>query len=110
MGVKFNGKTYPKGTFLSARGSMIHAMINPVNLELKSIQSYEIGLTDSKGNTNFVIATIDANTSEAALTRAESTVNKGIYDLTLKFAEGVEPKNLNNGIAYALTTKDAWGE
>ena len=29
--------------------------------------------------------------------------------MTLKFAEGVEPKNLNNNIAYALTTKDAWG-
>lgn len=108
-GVKFNGKTYPEGTFLSARGSMIHAMINPVNLKLEDIQSYEIGLTDSKGNTNFVIATIDANTSEVALTRAESTVNKGIYDLTLEFAEGVDPQKLNNDIAYALTTKDAWG-
>ena len=66
--VKFNGKSYPKGTFLSARGSMIHALINPVNLEVKDIQSYEIGLTDSKGNTNFVVASIAANVSETALT------------------------------------------
>ncbi|MEY8685071.1 collagen-like protein [Bacteroides sp. AN502(2024)] len=109
-GVKFNGKTYPKGTFLSARGSVIHALINPVNLKLDDIRSYEIGLIDSKGNTNFVIAAIDANTSEKALTRAEeSTVNKGIYDLTLKFKEGVDPKNLDSNIAYALITKDAWG-
>ena len=107
--VKFNGKSYPKGTFLSARGSMIHALINPVNLEVKDIQSYEIGLTDSKGNTNFVVASIAANVSETALTRAENTANKGIYDLTLKFAEGIDPDNLNENIAYALTTKDAWG-
>ena len=107
--VKFNGKSYPKGTFLSARGSMIHALINQVNLEVKDIQSYEIGLTDSKGNTNFVVASIAANVSETALTRAENTANKGIYDLTLKFAEGIDPDNLNENIAYALTTKDAWG-
>ena len=88
---------------------MIHALINPVNLEVKDIQSYEIGLTDSKGNTNFVVASIAANVSETALTRAENTANKGIYDLTLKFAEGIDPDNLNENIAYALTTKDAWG-
>lgn len=108
-GVKFNEKTYSNGTFLSARGGMIHALINPVNLQVGDIQSYEIGLTDSKGNTNFVIANITANLSETALTRAENTANKGIYDLTLNFANGVDPKNLNDDIAYALTTKDAWG-
>ncbi|MEB3373580.1 hypothetical protein SFC43_10585 [Bacteroides sp. CR5/BHMF/2] len=108
-GVTFNEITYPKGTFLSARGSVIYAMINPVNLELKDIQSYEIGLTDSKGNTNFVVSAIDANMSETALTRAESTANKGLYNLTIKFAEGVDPDNLKDDIAYALTTKDAWG-
>lgn len=105
----FNGHPYKSGDFLYARGGMIHALINPVNLQVSDIQSYEIGLTDSKGNTNFVIANIDANVSETALTRAESTANKGVYDLTLQFAEDVEPEKLNNDIAYALTTKDAWG-
>lgn len=117
--IDFNGnKTYKKkGDLLIARGgSMIHALINPVNLKAADIQAYEIGLTDSKGNTNFVVANIEDNYSKTPLTRATeepvATANKGIYDLTLKFASGVESKelgNLDENIAYALTTKDAWG-
>ena len=116
--VKFNGKSYPKGTFLSARGSMIHALINPVNLKAADIQAYEIGLTDSKGNTNFAVANIADNFSIDALTRAadpekEPTANKGVYDLTLKFVDGLTKDELtaleSAETAYALTTKDAWG-
>jgi len=42
----------------------------------------------------------------------EPTANKGVYDLTLRFAEGVtdtELEALKENTAYALTTKDAWG-
>ena len=117
--IEFNGnKTFKKkGDLLVTRGgSMIHALINPVNLKAADIQAYEIGLTDSKGNTNFVVASIGDNFSENALTRVaeepEATANKGIYDLTLKFADGVDEETLNSfdsKTAYALTTKDAWG-
>ena len=117
--IEFNGnKTFKKeGDLLVTRGgSMIHALINPVNLKAADIQAYEIGLTDSKGNTNFIVASIGDNFSENALTRAaeepEATANKGIYDLTLKFADGVDDETLNSfdsKTAYALTTKDAWG-
>ena len=95
--IEFNGnKTFKKkGDLLVARGgSMIHALINPVNLKAADIQAYKIGLTDSKGNTNFVVANIGDNFSVDALTRAaeepEPTANKGIYDLTLKFADEVD--------------------
>ena len=95
---------------------MIHALINPVNLKAADIQAYKIGLTDSKGNTNFVVASIGDNFSENALTRAaeepEATANKGIYDLTLKFADEVDYntlKDFDSETAYAFTTKDAWG-
>ena len=117
--IEFNGnKTFKKkGDLLVARGgSMIHALINPVNLKAADIQAYKIGLTDSKGNTNFVVASIGDNFSENALTRAaeepEATTNKGIYDLTLKFADEVDYntlKNFDSETAYAFTTKDAWG-
>ena len=117
--IDFNGnKTFKKkGDLLVARGgSMIHALINPVNLKAADIQAYEIGLTDSKGNTNFVVASIGDNFSENALTRAaeepEATANKGIYDLTLKFADEVDYntlKDFDSETAYAFTTKDAWG-
>ena len=117
--IEFNGnKTFKKkGDLLVARGgSMIHALINPVNLKAADIQAYEIGLTDSKGNTNFVVASIGDNFSENALTRAaeepEATANKGIYDLTLKFADEVDYntlKDFDSETAYAFTTKDAWG-
>lgn len=117
--IEFNGnKTFKKkGDLLVARGSsMIHALINPVNLKAADIQAYKIGLTDSKGNTNFVAASIGDNFSKNALTRAaeepEATANKGIYDLTLKFADKVDYKTLKNfdsETAYAFTTKDAWG-
>ena len=119
--IVFNGnKTFKKkGDLLVARGgSKIHALINPVNLKAADIQAYEIGLTDSKGNTNFAVANIADNFSIDALTRAadpekEPTANKGVYDLTLKFVDGLikdEVTALESAeTAYALTTKDAWG-
>ena len=118
--IVFNGnKTFKKkGDLLVARGgSKIHALINPVNLKAADIQAYEIGLTDSKGNTSFVVANIADNFSVDALTRVadpekEPTANKGIYDLTLRFANEVtdtELDALKENTAYALTTKDAWG-
>ena len=118
--IEFNGnKKFKKaGDLLIARGgSKIHALINPVNLKAADIQAYEIGLTDSKGNTSFVVANIADNFSVDALTRVadpekEPTANKGVYDLTLRFANGVtdtELKALEENTAYALTTKDAWG-
>ena len=119
--IVFNGnKTFKKkGDLLVARGgSKIHALINPVNLKAADIQAYEIGLTDSKGNTNFAVANIADNFSIDALTRAadpekESTANKGVYDLTLKFVDGLTKDELtaleSAETAYALTTKDAWG-
>ena len=119
--IVFNGnKTFKKkGDLLVARGgSMIHALINPVNLKAADIQAYEIGLTDSKGNTNFAVANIADNFSIDALTRAadpekEPTANKGVYDLTLKFVDGLTKDELtaleSAETAYALTTKDAWG-
>ncbi len=119
--IVFNGnKTFKKkGDLLVARGgSKIHALINPVNLKAADIQAYEIGLTDSKGNTNFAVANIADNFSIDALTRAadpekEPTANKGVYDLTLKFVDGLTKDELtaleSAATAYALTTKDAWG-
>ena len=120
--IVFNGnKTFKKkGDLLVARGgSKIHALINPVNLKAADIQAYEIGLTDSKGNTNFAVANIADNFSIDALTRAAdpekepTTANKGVYDLTLKFVDGLTKDELtaleSAETAYALTTKDAWG-
>ena len=119
--IVFNeNKTFKKkGDLLVARGgSKIHALINPVNLKAADIQAYEIGLTDSKGNTNFAVANIADNFSIDALTRAadpekEPTANKGVYDLTLKFVDGLTKDELtaleSAETAYALTTKDAWG-
>ena len=119
--IVFNGnKTFKKkGDLLVARGgSKIHALINPVNLKAADIQAYEIGLTDPKGNTNFAVANIADNFSIDALTRAadpekEPTANKGVYDLTLKFVDGLTKDELtaleSAETAYALTTKDAWG-
>ena len=119
--IEFNGnkKFKKKGDLLIARGgSIIHALINPVNLKAADIQAYEIGLTDSKGNTSFVVANIADNLSVDALTRAadpekEPTANKGVYDLTLKFVDGLTKDELtaleSAETAYALTTKDAWG-
>ena len=76
--IEFNGnkKFKKKGDLLIARGgSIIHALINPVNLKAADIQAYEIGLTDSKGNTSFVVANIADNLSVDALTRAEEELS-----------------------------------
>ena len=71
-----------------------------------------------RSNTNFAVANIADNFSIDALTRAadpekEPTANKGVYDLTLKFVDGLTKDELtaleSAETAYALTTKDAWG-
>ena len=52
-------------------------------------------------------------TTSAADPEKEPTANKGVYDLTLKFVDGLTKDELtaleSAETAYALTTKDAWG-
>ena len=51
--------------------------------------------------------------TRAADPEKEPTANKGVYDLTLKFVDGLTKDELTAleraETAYALTTKDAWG-
>lgn len=51
--------------------------------------------------------------TRAADPEKEPTANKGVYDLTLKFVDGLTKDELtaleSAETAYALTTKDAWG-
>ena len=108
---EFNGVKYAAGDLLTSKGSLIYALINPVDLELSA---YTIGLTDSKGNTNYKISKVAQNMSEKPLTRAkeDETPNKGIFDLSIAVADGVTYSALegSNDYAYALTTKDAFGK
>lgn len=103
----FNGTSYKKGQFLTSNSGIVHALINPTDLD---VSQYTIGLSDSKGRTNFIVSNVAQNMSEKPLTRAAATPNKGIFDLTLAFAKGVKVSDLNDQIAYALTTKDAFGK
>lgn len=105
---EFNGKKYIAGDLLTSKGATINALINPVDLDLSA---YSLDLTDSKGNTNYTIAEVAQNISEKPLTRADKTPNKGVFDLSIAVADGVAYSDLpgSNDIAYALTTKDAFG-
>lgn len=106
--------TYKAGQFLVSNSATISALINPVSVDLSSVSKYTIGLTDSKGNTDFVVTGIKQNMSEEALTRAaEATPNKGIFDLTVALAPELNNDKAVSATqrkAYALTTLDAWGQ
>ena len=110
-----NKKHYTKGQTLVSNSEIIHALINPTSVDFTSASKYTIGLTDSKGNTDFVVTGIKQNMTEGALTRAaEATPNKGIFDLTVALVPGFDADKFDaataNKKAYALTTTDAWGQ
>ena len=110
--ITFNDVEYKKGQFLVSNNAMVHALINPTSVDLSSAEKYTVGLTDSRGNTDFVISNIEQNKTESVLTRA-AVANKGIFDMTIAIAPELNTdKALSASTvkAYALTTLDAWGE
>ena len=107
--IEFNGKSYAKDALLSSAKSIVIAQVNPT---MADASLYNFYLTDSKGNSNYVISSVEANQSVDPITRADATPNKGLYNMTVGFKEGVsydDISNSNSGIAYAIATKDAYG-
>lgn len=107
-GVTFDGVTYAKGEMLTSNSAVINAMVNPSDIDLSQ---YTIGLQDSHGNTCYSLTAPEKNMSSDPLvyTRAEQW-NKGIYNLTVSFAEGVDIADIKPNVAYAMATKNAWGQ
>ena len=99
---------YPKGYLFTSSDAVINAMVNPVDID---IEQYTVTLEDSHGNTCFVLSSPAKNmSSEPLKTRAEQW-NKGIYDFAIAFAN-VDAETIKKGenVAYALSTKNAWGK
>lgn len=110
--VMFNGKTYADGAFLSSAVSRVHAKINPA-VGSANIDLYPFYLTDSKGNSPFIIKSVKPYMSVDPVTRAdkEPTPNSGLYEMTVDFKPGVSVSdlaNLNQRIVYAIATKDIY--
>ncbi len=101
---------YPKGYLFTSSDAVINAMINPVDID---IEQYTITLEDSHGNTCFVLSSPAKNMSSEPLKQATRTEqwNKGIYDLAIAFANvDVETIEKGENVAYALSTRNAWGK
>ena len=99
---------YPKDYLFTSSDAIINAMVNPVDID---IEQYTVTLEDSHGNTCFVLSSPAKNmSSEPLKTRAEQW-NKGIYDFAIAFAN-VDAETIKKGedVAYALSTKNAWGK
>lgn len=97
------------GDILSTATEKISAIINPSNVDATTYKFY---LQDSKGaNELFVLGAPKANETSTPLTRA-NTKNEGVYDFNIGLKEGLTATQLNEftrGSAFALATKDAWG-
>ena len=97
------------GDVLSTATEKISAIINPSNVDATTYKFY---LQDSKGaNELFVLGSPKANETSTPLTRA-NTKNEGVYDFNISLNEGVTKTQLDkftNGSAFALATKNAWG-
>ena len=111
----FGGKEYKANDILKSETSVFYAMINPVNVDFSGTD-YQIRLTDSQTDLETEEAAYEVGsikryeTSTPLKTRADKW-NKGVYELTVVF-----PKTATDEIisaakdrAYALSTKDAWG-
>ena len=97
------------GDILSTATEKISAIVNPSNVDATTYKFY---LQDSKGaNELFVLGAPKANKTSTPLTRA-NTKNEGVYDFNISLKEGVTETQLNeftSGSAFALATKNAWG-
>ena len=87
-GKYFDGTEFAKGELLTSQQSVskLSAQINPT---MADASLYDFYLTDSKGNSYLTLTKAEANKTVGALSRAEATVNKGIYDMGVTFANGV---------------------
>lgn len=111
--VKFKGLNkewnLKAGDILSTATEKISAIINPSNVDATTYKFY---LQDSKGaNELFVLGAPKANETSTPLTRA-NTKNEGVYDFNIRLKEGLTENQLNEftrGSAFALATKNAWG-
>ena len=111
--VKFKGLNkewnLKAGDILSTATKKISAIINPSNVDATTYKFY---LQDSKGaNELFVLGAPKANETSTPLTRA-NTKNEGVYDFNIRLKEGLTENQLNEftrGSAFALATKNAWG-
>lgn len=97
------------GDILSTATEKISAIINPSNVDATTYKFY---LQDSKGaNELFVLGAPKANETSKPLARA-NTKNEGVYDFNISLKEGVTETQLGefrNYTAFALATKNAWG-
>ena len=129
-GKYFDGTEFAKGEILTSAQSVnkLSAQVNPT---MADASVYEFYLTDSKGNSYLELSNVAPNKTVGPLTRAEATVNKGIYDMSLSFAEGITMNQIKslyknwavtddngdatdaysagNYVALAIGTKDAYG-
>jgi len=108
--IEFNGNTYAKNSYLVAAGSKFTAIVNPIDADATL---YDFYLEDSKGNAPFAIGEAVPNKTDGALTKGTPTVNNGVYDMPIIFAEGfnfADNKIPAENVAYALTTITANGK
>ena len=127
-GEYFDGTEFAKGQILTSKQSVsvLSAQINPT---MADASVYDFYLTDSKGNSYLTLTKATPNMTEGALTRAAS-VNKGVYDMGITFAEGITEKQIatlsqnfdyvdaegektnwssSRYTAFAIATKDVYG-
>ena len=103
--VEFNGKTYEANQVLSSAAATFVAEINPRNADATK---YGFFLTDSKGNSDFVISSISQNKTEDAITtraaEKEPTANYGFYNMSIRLRDNINLNDINTGVSYALAT------
>lgn len=103
--IEFDGDTYEENQTLYSHvtRSVIYAQINPADVNFADPEiGYKFQLLNSHGESSYDIKAFEQYSTENPLSRA-AKVNKGIYKLTVG-------ENINTtGDAYALSTKDAYG-
>ena len=106
FGPKEDQNTYSKDKVLTSNNAVINVMVNPVDI---SLEEYTFTLQNSKGtNTYLELGKPVQNVTPKALTRAESTPNIGLYDLSVKIKDGLNSSAELPQAVYALATKNAW--
>ena len=103
--IEFNGVKYAKNQIITGTQSKVVVQVNPV---MADAALYSFYLQDSKGNSPFHIASVAPNKSTGAITRADATANKGLYDMAIALNSNVSIDDVVNNreprTAYAIST------
>ncbi len=109
--VEFEGHIYGKQTYAAKSyliknvNKTLSVIVNPIATDASL---YTFSLVNSRGESPYTVGAATQNMSNYPLTRAAEE-NKGVWDLNVDFASGINPEETSSSVSYAIATETVYG-